>query len=296
MQGLVFDIQRYSSHDGPGIRTTVFMKGCPLGCFWCHNPESISLRPEVLVNAAKCIGCGACIHACPCGAMRNVAAMDRARCTGCGACASACPAKALSLAGKLMDCDEIVREILKDKAFYDRSGGGVTFSGGEALLQSAFVAQTLKSSKEQGIHTAVDTSGAVPYESIEEVLPHTDLFLYDIKTADAAKHAQGCGTDNARVLENLERLCRAGANVLIRVPVIPGFNDDEASMRAIGDVIAAMPGERNVELLRFHRMGAGKYESLGLTYRAEKLAPPADGRMENLATILRSYCAHVDAD
>lgn len=218
---------------------------------------------------------------------------DRAKCTACGACAAACPAKALTLAGREMTVADVMREVEKDRAFYERSGGGVTVSGGEALLQSEFVAELLAACRERGIHTTVDTAGDVPFSALEAVLPYTDMFLFDIKAADAELHRQGCGRDNARIVDNLRRLCERGAEVRLRVPVIPIYNDTDEAMRAIGALIGTLHGSHPLDLLRFHRMGGAKYEHLALPYPAGNLEPPDDGRMVALAAILAPYCASV---
>lgn len=294
LQGTIFDIQRYSTHDGPGIRTTVFMKGCNLRCYWCHNPESLRPQPEVLFLAAKCIGCGRCAAACEHAAMTAPGRIERDACAGCGACAKACPPKALVLSGRRATVEEILAEAEKDAAFYRRSGGGVTVSGGEALLQADFVAELLCALRRRGIHTAVDTAGDVPFSAFEAVLPHTDLFLFDIKAADPELHRQGCGRDNLRILANLRRLCGAGAPVRLRVPVIPGFNDTPEAMTAIGEIIGSLPGRRPLDLLRFHRMGEAKYGHLGQAYRAGELEPPDDEKMRLLAKALSPHCDGIE--
>ncbi len=290
MRGIIFDIQRFSTHDGPGIRTTVFFKGCPLRCFWCHNPESISPAPEVLFTREKCIGCGGCTGACPARAIEN-GQIDRTRCTGCGGCAAVCPSRALKLYGREVTARDVLREAERDMPFYARSGGGVTLSGGEALMQGEFAGEVLRLLRERGIRTAVDTAGDVPYSAFERVAGAADLFLFDIKTAEGWRHERGCGRGNARILGNLHRLCQTGANIRLRVPVIPGFNDSAEAMRAIGGVIGGLPGRYPLDLLRFHRMGAQKYAALGIAYRAEESAPPDDEAMRGFAKELRPYCA-----
>ena len=291
MKGVIFDIQRFSTHDGPGIRTTVFFKGCPLRCFWCHNPESISPKPEILVKQAACIGCGRCTEACLNAAVSGPGQIDRAACTACGRCAEACPTRALALSGRSADTGEVLAQVLKDRAFYSRSGGGMTISGGEALLQSSFAAELLAACKREGIHTAVDTAGDVPYQAFEDVLPYTDLFLYDVKAASPGLHRKGCGKDNGRIVENLRRLSESGAEIRLRIPVIPGFNDNPEEMERIGALIGSLSGKQPADLLRFHRMGAVKYEGLQREYAAKAFEPPDDALMRRLAEILKPHCA-----
>lgn len=285
--GVVFDIQRFSMHDGPGIRTTVFLKGCTLRCFWCHNPESIKPEQELMVFEERCIGCNACIEVCPVKAHALVAGQkvfEREKCIQCGKCAKACYAGALEQTGKCMGVKEIIDEVEKDKAFYQRSGGGVTFSGGEPLFQKEFLSTLLQESKARGLHTAVETAGNVPWEAFEAILPYTDLFLYDLKVMDAEKHKEVTGASNVKCLANLKKLIALKSNIWIRVPVITGVNDQEECMEAIRGFVA--DDEIPIELLPFHRMGTGKYKALGLVYQAETLAVPSTQKMEQLNQII----------
>lgn len=245
MEGIVFDIQRFSVHDGPGIRTTVFMKGCSLRCGWCHNPEGLRPEPQVQFFREHCIGCGCC------EGKRELEKVSK------------CPAGALKQVGMTVTPEQLLEEVLADLDFYG-SDGGVTFSGGECLLQADFVAHMLRALKDRGITTAVDTCGNVPWESIEKALPCCDTWLYDIKCADSENHRRFTGSGNGRILENLEKLSRTGANIWIRVPVIPDFNDDQSEMKQIAEIAASVPGVRQVTLMPYHTLGKSKYETLGL--------------------------------
>ena len=250
----IFDIQRNSYVDGPGIRTTVFFKGCNLKCAWCHNPESHSPKREMLFYKDKCVGCGKCKEKCP---------NSLEKCDFCEKCTIFCPQDAREICGKEYTAEELLKVILKDKAFYDASGGGVTFSGGECMLRIDFLAEILRLCKENGIHTAVDTAGHVPFESFARILPHTDLFLYDVKCLDRETHKKFVGVSNDRILENLTKLFSAGAHVLIRIPVIPSVNDSEEEMEAIAAFLRSAGKPQGVELLPYHRMGEHKYTALG---------------------------------
>ena len=284
----IFDIQRFSVHDGPGIRTTVFFKGCNLRCAWCHNPESLRPTPEVMVYPDKCVGCGACAKACAIGAPRfdeNGPAIDRARCTGCLACAGVCFSGALSAAGKAMSVSQVLDVVRRDVPFYESSGGGMTISGGEALLQSEFAAELLHRARTEGIHTTVDTALAVSWEHVAKVLPHTDLFLVDIKAAGSALHRRLTGIGNERILKNLRRLVGLGAQVWVRIPLVPGAAGDEAELAAIARILADIPGIQRIELLNFHRMGEGKYRALGMEYAAAELNPISAKRVNEMARV-----------
>jgi pyruvate formate lyase activating enzyme len=282
--GLIFNIMRYALHDGPGIRTTVFFKGCPLSCWWCHNPESQSVHPELLYFPDRCLRCGTCAALCPQHAVSEeggrMATSDQ--CQVCGTCEDLCPADARELAGTRMSVDEVMAAIEKDVIFYDESGGGVTFSGGEPLLQSEFLEALLAGCRERGIHTVVDTCGLAQTEVLLRVAQRVDLFLFDLKLLDAARHQRYAGVDNALILENLETLARHGYEVIVRWPVIPGINDGSDD---VADVLAflARIGLRRVDLLPYHRIGIDKYHRLKREYRLGALEPPGAARMEELA-------------
>ena len=245
MEGIIFDIQRFSVHDGPGIRTTVFMKGCSLRCGWCHNPEGLRKEPQVQFFREHCIGCGRC------GGQHTLENATR------------CPAEALKRVGDTVTPEALLELVLADRDFYG-SEGGVTFSGGECLLQPEFVAHMLQRLKEQGVTTAVDTCGNVPWAHIEQALPWCDTWLYDIKCADSENHRRFTGCDNGRILENLRKLAQTGANIWIRVPVIPDVNDNAEEMERIAKIAASIPGVSRVTLMPYHTLGKSKYQTLGL--------------------------------
>ena len=274
MTANVFDIQRASFVDGPGIRTTVFFKGCNLRCAWCHNPESQNPKKEMLFYKNRCVGCGKCKEKC---------AFSLEKCEFCGKCALYCPHDAREICGKEYTVDEVMREVLKDKAVYEGSGGGVTFSGGECMLQIEFLTEILKACKENGIHTAVDTAGHVPFESFARILPYTDLFLYDIKCLDSEKHEKYTGVKNERILENLERLLKCGASVWVRIPVIPTVNDTKEEIQGIKTLLDAFGKPERIELLPYHAMGEHKYAALGR--EAEVFSVPNEAQMDVLRHI-----------
>ena len=249
---MIFDIQRNSFVDGPGIRTTVFFKGCNLRCKWCHNPESQSFDKQMMFYKDKCTGCGKCREVCP---------NHLQSCDFCGKCELYCPADARKVCGREYTPAEVFAEVIKDKAFYDNSGGGVTFSGGECMLQLDFLCEILEKCKSAGIHTAVDTAGNVPWESFEKILPFTDLFLYDIKAFDAELHRKGTGVSNELILENLKNLS-GRADIIVRIPVIGGYNDNDEEIRQIADFLRQIKIIK-AELLPYHAMGEHKYTALG---------------------------------
>lgn len=281
-KALVYNIQKFCVHDGPGIRTTVFFKGCPLHCDWCHNPESQGYGPETLFDPDKCTGCGRCAEKCPSRAVtvrEGKAKLDAGRCTLCGECVDFCPAGAREIAGQEYAADALLAEIVKDRPFYEQSGGGVTFSGGEATAQIDCLEQLARRCREQGIAVALDTCGYAPFASFERLLPYVDVFLYDIKLMDSAAHKAHTGKDNALILENLARLAAAGANVNLRLPLIAGVNADPEHVGAVIGHIAGM-NISQVNLLPYHDIGRGKYKKLGRACRGREMSRPDQELLE----------------
>jgi len=296
MTGIVSDFKRMSVHDGPGIRTTVFLKGCPLRCLWCHNPENLTVRPSVSLTRKLCIGCGMCISACPQGvhSLREGArSLHREACTGCGKCVDACLPGALTLYGRPMSAEETAKRLLEDRTFYAESGGGVTFSGGEPMLQSEFLVETMRLLKAEGIHIAVDTCGDVPWQHFASVLPYVDLFLYDVKHMDDELHRRGTGAGNERILANLHALSEAGAAVEIRTPVIPGYNDASEHLTAVASLLAELDGVTAWRLLPYHSMAKGKYEALDMAYPMPETAMPDTRCMRELQASLQGIFPRV---
>lgn len=281
-KGFVFDVKKCSVDDGPGIRTTVFLKGCPLRCWWCHNPESQSSKPELMYKLKRCIACGECIKNCPRGAISKIGqhvSIDRKLCSLCGKCARACPSEALVVVGRTVKADEILQEIDKDTLFYDESGGGVTFSGGEPLMQPTFLEALLKGCKKRNIRTALDTCGYASRETMERVEDKVDLFLYDIKTMDDRTHKKYTGVSNKLIIRNFKRLAEDGNSISVRFPVIPGINDNAKNVRKTAE-FALSQGVKQVSLLPYHRAGIEKYRSLDRTYKLENLQSPSDRKLQ----------------
>ena len=273
-KGVIFDIQKFSTIDGPGIRTTVFFKGCNLRCAWCHNPESQSKDKQLIFYQNKCTGCGKCLEKCP-NYLKS--------CELCGSCTLYCPTHAREIVGKVWTVDEVFSEINADKIFYDTSGGGVTFSGGECMLQTDFLLELLKKCRVNGIHTAIDTAGHVPFEYFEKVIPYTNLFLYDVKCFDREKHKKYVGVYNDLILSNLKRLLSANVDVCVRIPVIPSVNDSEAELASIKDFIYSNGKPFGIELLPYHAMGEIKYDALSMP--KTHFDVPSEKAMEELRKI-----------
>lgn len=270
----VFEIKRFAVHDGDGIRTTVFFKGCPLKCVWCHNPEGIGFKPEIAYYEHKCIGCGECMTVCPSDAHTIKGGMhsfDREKCVGCGKCAEVCLGDALGFYGKKMTVDELMPILLEDKDFYDSSSGGVTLSGGECLMQSDFCAELLKKLKENGVHTAVDTCGYVSRETLDKVIPFTDIFLYDIKGIDEDAHIACTGHSNKKILENIKYLDEKGCKIEVRIPYVPDHNSEQ--IEKIAEFLSEIKNLTKVRVLPYHNFAESKYKALGLISTLPEVIP-----------------------
>lgn len=294
--GVVNNIQHYCTEDGPGIRTTVFLKGCSLACKWCSNPESLHAKPELAYNPNNCLGCDACtlcLEACPESAIRllpdeDKVSVDFSRCTNCGLCVDACPSKAMTLFGKSMTVEEVMREVEKDGNFFLESGGGLTLSGGECMAQPEFSAALLKAAHQRGYNTVVETAGNVPYANFQKVLPHVDLVLHDIKLVDKERHQHWTGVGNQRILQGLRRAYTEFPDkyFVARTPIIPGINDTEADVQAVLDFIRPYKNVVAYQLLAYHRFGESRYGYLGRDYELENFRSPEDDDMNRLRTLV----------
>lgn len=288
--GSILAVKKFEIHDGDGLRSTLFLKGCPLRCRWCHNPEGISPQPQLAYYAQKCIGCGSCTEGCPaaCHLMEGaVHRLDRRRCTACGACAEVCPKGALTLFGRWVTAEDILPELLADRAFYDATGGGVTLSGGEPLMQASFCRELLERLKKEDIRTAVDTCGYASKQAVEEVMPYTDLFLYDLKAVDEEVHERCTGVSNRPILENLRYINSCGKAVEIRIPYVPGMNDGE--IEGMGGFLKDLSAVKCVKVLPYHGFAASKYEALGMENPLPRTESPGDEVLAQAVARLRSF-------
>lgn len=294
LRGRIFNIQRFSLEDGPGIRTTVFMKGCPLRCAWCHNPEGLEMGKELRLINERCILCGECGRVCPVGVeagQRQVGAVPVGQqdCTLCGACVEACSTRAREMVGRELEVDELVKELASDRLFFEESGGGVSFSGGEPFQQPEFLLAALEACRHRGLHTVVDTSGLAETARLLAAVRWTDLFLYDLKLIDSQRHTVFTGVPNDLILDNLRALARAKAQVWIRVPLIPGINDDDPHLERMAQFLIDLPDPPPVRLLPYHETALHKFRALGHTYRLNHVVPPSTERMQQAAGVFQRY-------
>ena len=295
-QGVIFDIKKFAIHDGPGIRTTIFFKGCPLACWWCHNPEGLTLSEQHIHRQERCLGCGDCVEHCPqnaIGPSNNGFLINAEKCIGCRTCVHTCPSEAHEFIGRTVTVDVVVEEIQKDIIFYDESKGGVTFSGGEPLMQPDFLIELLISCGQLDLHRTVDTTGCTDAGLLLRVADSTDLFLYDLKHMDADKHREYTGITNEKILNNLELLAGHGANLNVRMPVIPGFNTDDENIERTGAFVSSLPGVKAVSLLPFHAAATGKYPRLGIHCFASGIHVPTDQEVLSIADRLERFGVQV---
>ena len=295
----VFEIESFALNDGPGIRTVVFFKGCPLRCPWCSNPESQRPEPELFYLPRRCLGCARCVAACDRGALsfQGEVVIDRERCDACGRCTQACNTGALSMAGRELSVREILLEVRRDEAFYRNSGGGVTFSGGEPAAQPRALRELAELCHQAGLHTCIETCGEFPWEAVRETLPALDLFLFDIKHLDPERHEELAGRGNVRVLENFRRLLEAGKTVTVRFPLVQGYNDDEPHLTALRAFLAEYAPGIRIDILPYHRLGIAKYGGLGREYPLEHLAPPSAERALEVKDFFagRGFAARIES-
>jgi pyruvate formate lyase activating enzyme len=287
--GTVFDVKRYALHDGPGIRVSVHLKGCPLSCLWCHNPESQGFQPRLLFRPERCVMCRMCVGACPNGAVSETVATDYKLCRGSGKCADVCPADAREICGREMTVGGVMEAVMKERIFFEQSGGGVTLSGGEPLAQFDFAMALLDECKRNGVNTAVDTCGFVDSRNLLDAAAATDIFLYDLKHMDAEKHRELTGVDNEVIKSNLVRLGESGARINARVPFIPGANSDEANIRATGEFLSRVKGVELVSLLPYHTAAEDKHKRWGMEFKLRDARPPTENALAASAAIIESY-------
>lgn len=291
--GIIFDIKRYAVHDGPGIRTTVFFKGCPLRCAWCHNPEGQSSKPEILIKSSRCLKeCQECVSHCEQMAIskkKGSVSVDKKKCDGCGKCIEFCTTQAIELVGREVSAQQAMAEIEKDQIFHDESGGGVTFSGGEPLLQADFLNEILSQCQVRGIHTTLDTSGHAPFKVLEKLMGTIDLFLYDLKIMDDQKHRKFTGASNKIILGNLKKLAKKNKNIIIRFPVIPRINDDSQNIQQTAQFILSLQNISQVSLLPYHSLGKDKYLRLDKADSLPSFDQPLKARMEEIKKTFENY-------
>lgn len=297
-QPLIFDIRRYSINDGPGIRITIFMKGCPLKCAWCHNPESQSPEVQKLYTASKCIGAQDCTEVCPNNALTLTSegiVTDAEACNLCGKCAEACPSKAIEMSGKLYGVEDLMKIIERERVHFEHSGGGVTFSGGEPLMHHEFLVEMLKACGDKGLHRAVDTCGFASAETILEVAKHTDLFLYDLKLINPVQHKKWTGVDNRLILNNLKTLAETGAKINIRIPLIKNVNVNIEELTEMARFIYELPGEKpQVNILPYHNIASGKYNKLEITYNEQNMKEPSEADILQAVAIFNQFGIEVE--